>query len=237
MCPRSSSTGTVSVNVPSPVSLSTSVTFSPTARCSQNSLMPPANLNSAGRGADRDGQAGHQVGGLPGPLDHAVVAERGVAQEHLPVRPEPDASPGLGLGNPRGLAEPRLPAEVGVRPARLGELAGDPAAEAGRPGVAAPVHLDVQPRGQRVHHGRADPVQAAGGGVGAAAELAARVQPGHDELDAGQLGLALVVDGDAAAVVPDLGGSVGVQDDLYPGAVTGECLIYRVVEDLPEAEE
>ena len=104
MWPRSSSTGTVSVNVPSPVSRITSVIFSPAARCSQNSPMPPAKRNSASRaarlagspalGADDDGQAGDEVGGLPGPLGEAVVGERGVAQEHLAVRPEPD--PGAG---------------------------------------------------------------------------------------------------------------------------------------------
>ena len=190
----------------------------------------------AGLRADRDRQAGHQVGGLPGPLGQAVVAERGVAQEHLAVRPEPD--PGAGPWSCGTRAIWRSPdfllKSASGRP-RLGELAGDAAAEAGRPGVAVPVHLDVQPRGQRVHHGRADAVQAAGGGVGAAAELAARVQPGHDELDAGQLGLALVVDRDAAAVVADLGGAVGVQDDLDPGAVAAERLVDRVVEDLPEA--
>ena len=78
-------------------------------------------------------------------------------------------------------------------------------------------------------------MQPAGGGVGAAAELAARVQPGHHQLDAGQLGLALVVDRDAPAVVPDLGGAVGVQDHVDLGAVAAEGLVHRVVEDLPEA--
>jgi len=78
-------------------------------------------------------------------------------------------------------------------------------------------------------------VQAAGGGVGAAAELAARVQPGHDQLDAGELGLPLGVDRDAAAVVAYLGGPIGVQDDLDPGAEAAQRLIHRVVDDLPEA--
>ena len=51
MWPRSSSTGTVSVKLPEPVSRSTSVTGSPDDRCSQNSLMPPSKRNSASRGA------------------------------------------------------------------------------------------------------------------------------------------------------------------------------------------
>ena len=73
--------------------------------------------------------------------------------------------------------------------------------------------------------------------VAAAAKtrIAAREQPGHDELDSAELGLALVIHGNAAAVVAHLGGPVAVQDDLDLGAVSGERLVHRVVEDLPEA--
>ena len=78
-------------------------------------------------------------------------------------------------------------------------------------------------------------MQPAGGGIRAAAELAARVQPGHDELHAGQLGLALDVDRDAPAVVSDLGGTVRVQDHVDPRAVSGQRLVHPVVEDLPQA--
>ena len=189
--------------------------------------------------ADADGQAGHQVGGLPGPLGERVEAEPGVLDEHLPVRPEPDPGPGgppdsAALSWPAELAQPRLPGEVRVR-AGPGELAGDAAAEASCPGVPLPVHLDVQPRGQRVDDRGTDAVQPAGCRVRAAAELAARVQPGHHQLHAGELGLALDVDRDAAAVVPDLGRAVRVQRHLDPGAVPGQRLVHRVVEDLTEA--
>ena len=64
----------------------------------------------------------------------------------------------------------------------------------------------------------ADAVQTAGGDVRAAAELAAGVQLGEDHLDAGQAGLGLLVDRDAAAVVVDLDRVVGVQGDLDRGA-------------------
>ena len=76
------------------------------------------------------------------------------------------------------------------------------------------VDLDVEPRGERVDDRGADAVQAAGRGVRAAAELAAGVQLGEDHLDAGQAGLGLLVDRDAAAVVVDLGRAVGVQGDV-----------------------
>ena len=101
--------------------------------------------------------------------------------------------------------------------------------------MSLPVHLYVQPRGQRVDHRGTDAVQAAGSGVRAAAELPARVQPGHDQLHAAELGLAFRVDRDAAAVVPDLGGAVRVQRDLDPGAMPAQRLVHGVVEDLCQA--
>lgn len=102
-------------------------------------------------------------------------------------------------------------------------------------GVAVAVHLDVETGGQGVDHGGADAVQAAGGRVGAAAELAARVQLGHHDLDAGQAGLRLDVDRDAAAVVADLDRAVVVQDDLDVVAVASQRLVDGVVDDLPQA--
>ena len=81
----------------------------------------------------------------------------------------------------------------------------------------------------------ADAVQAAGGDVRAAAELAAGVQLGEDHLDAGEPGLGLLVDRDAAAVVVDLGRAVGVQGDLDPVRGAGQRLVDAVVDDLPQA--
>ena len=71
------------------------------------------------------------------------------------------------------------------------------------PDVALAADLDVEPAGERVDDGDADAVQTAGDRVAAAAELAAGVQDGEDDLD-GRLLLDLVdVDRDAAAVVDD----------------------------------
>src|SRR5699024_10194147 len=83
--------------------------------------------------------------------------------------------------------------------------------------------------------GGADAVQAAGGGVGAAAELPARVQLGVDHLDTGQPGARLDVDGDAASVVAHLDRAVGAQEHLDAGRVAAERLVDRVVDDLPHA--
>lgn len=93
-------------------------------------------------------------------------------------------------------------------------------------GVPHTVDLDVQAGREGVHHGRAHPVQAAGGGVRATTELAAGVQLGHDDLDAGKAGLGLDVHGDTAAVVPYLDGTVIVQDDVDVVAVAPEGLVH-----------
>ena len=101
--------------------------------------------------------------------------------------------------------------------------------------VGRPLDVDVEPGGQRVDDRRADAVQPAGGDVRAAAELAAGVQLGEDHLDAGQAGLGLLVDRDAAAVVVHLDGAVGVQGDLDAVRGAGQRLVHAVVDDLPHA--
>ena len=206
----------------------------------QNSPMPPVELENllARLGAalvdDPDGQPGHQVCRLAGSLDQGLQAPLGVADEHLRVRPEPDPGPGDLLRHPADLGQ-ALALLEGRRGAGPGELPGHPPAEAGGPLVALALHVHVEAHRQCVHHGRPDAVQPARGGVGAAAELAARVQPGHHQLDAGQAGLRLHVDGNAAPVVAHLRGPVGVQHHVQFGAVAAERLVHAVVDDLPEA--
>ena len=91
----------------------------------------------------------------------------------------------------------------------------------------------MQLLGQRVDDRDADAVQAAGDLVAAAlAELAAGVQHGEDDFD-GRLALLLHVrDRDAAAVVGDGDGVVGVDRDRHLAAEAGEGLVDGVVHDL-----
>src|SRR5690606_8702104 len=138
-----------------------------------------------------------------------------------------------GLGDLLDLAQSAAGLELRVRP-RPAEHAGDTAPEADRVGVPTAVHLDVQAGGQRVDHGGADAVQTAGGRVGAPAELAAGVQLGQDDLDTGQTGLRLDVDGNAPAVVPDLHRTVVVEDHVDVVAVAAEGLVHGIVDDLPQ---
>ena len=184
--------------------------------------------------ADDEGQARHQERGLPGPVVQLVDRDRGVLEERLPVRPVPDPGAGRLLGDLADDPQPGPLDERGVRGA-VAEPAGCPATEAHGVRLAVAVDLDVEPGGQGVDHRRPDAVQAAGGRVGAAAELAPGVQAGHDDLDPGQPGARLDVDRDAAAVVPDLDRAVRAQIDLDPGAVAAQRLVDGVVDDLPQA--
>lgn len=101
--------------------------------------------------------------------------------------------------------------------------------------LAAAVHLHVEASGEGVDDGRANAVEAAGGRVGAAAELTAGVELGVDDFDAGQALAGDNVDGDASAVVGDGGGVVGVEAHVDSVAVSFQSLIDGVVDDLPEA--
>src|SRR5699024_6017794 len=128
-------------------------------------------------------------GRLTGARDELVVGELGGRGEDLRVGPV--AHPGAGAPA-RRLADDGELARVGEgREGRLGAgavavvVGARLAAVEGHPvGLAAAVDLDVQTRGERVDDGGTDAVQAAGGGVGAAAELAAGVKLGEDDLDA-----------------------------------------------------
>ncbi len=254
MWPLTSSTGTVSVKVPEPSRRHTSVTAVSGARNSTKSVMPPSCWKTSSTGpfgagragdaalvADDEAQAGHEERGLPGATGDGVVVELGVLDEDLPVGPEAHPRPGdapLGLADDGQGALLLVGGELGVgrvHGAAVGERAGLAAAEAHAVGLAAAVDLDVEAGRQGVDDGGADTVQATGRGIRRAAELAARVQLGEDDLDPGQPGARLDVDGDAAAVVADLDRAVAAEDDLDVGADPGEGLVDGVVDDLPEA--
>src|SRR5439155_11947858 len=105
----------------------------------------------------------------------------------LGVGPEPDDGPGA-----VGLAH-RLDAGLGHAPLVLLLV-----------NLAAAVHPDLQPLAQEVDSGDADAVEAGRHLVAAAPELAARVEPRHDQLERRQAFLLVDVDGDAPAVIVDL---------------------------------
>ena len=78
-------------------------------------------------------------------------------------------------------------------------------------------------------------MEAAGHLVAAGAELAAGVEFGEDDLDGGAVLGGMLVDGDAARLVGDGAGAVGVERDVDVGAVAGHELVDAVVDDLIDA--
>ncbi len=217
------------------------MTGSSWARNVQNSVMPPSWRNdsvtgsSPRRSVSVSCEPGDDERGLPRPGDQLVPGELRVAGEDLAVGPEPDPGAGDALLDPAALVQPRLLLER--RP-----TAPSPANTPGKPRwkdiawVAGDRSTSTSRRdGERVDDRGADAVQAAGRGVRTAAELPAGVQLGVDDLDAGEPRLRLLVDRDAAAVVVDLRGAVGVQDHVDLAAVTRQRLVDRVVDDLPQA--
>ena len=91
---------------------------------------------------------------------------------------------------------------------------------------------ELEPAGQRIDHGDADAVQAAGHLVGVLVEFSAGVQLGHDDLG-GRHAFALVdVGRDAAAVVAHGAGAVGIERDHDFLGEAGQRLVDGVVDDL-----
>ena len=151
---------------------------------------------------------------------HAVQtlwAEQGAGAEDLGVGMEGDLGAAPVAHRALGLqGAGRLAARVGLGPQ-----------------LAVARHLDVEPLGERVDHRKPDPVQAARGAVGIAAELAARVQHGHDHFEGGfVLELGMGIDGNATAVVGDHHRVVGGEGDLDVGGVAGHGLVHGVVQNL-----
>ena len=90
----------------------------------------------------------------------------------------------------------------------------------------------LQPDRQRVDDGDADAVQAAGNLVRILVELSAGVQLRHDDLRRRNALLVVDAGGDAASVVGDGAGAVGVQSRGDQRRVAGERLVDGVVDDL-----
>jgi hypothetical protein len=98
--------------------------------------------------------------------------------------------------------------------------------------LAAAPDPDFEVLRQCIDDGDADAVQATRVLVVLVGEFAARVQAREDQLDARDLFLRVLVDRHAAAVVINFEGTVLVDRDVDLLAVTGQCFVDRVVDDL-----
>ena len=89
---------------------------------------------------------------------------------------------------------------------------------------------ELEPSRQRIDHGDADAVQAAGYLVGVLVEFPAGVELRHDDLG-GRHALAVHLGGDAAAVVAHRAGAVGIERDYDFLGEAGQRLVDGVVDD------
>ncbi len=209
----------------------------------RNAALEAERLEDGLRGApvgDVDGEPRHEERGLACPAQELLGLEGRALREDLAVGPVPDPGARLASGDLADNAQFALLLERRERRIRallagVGEDAGLAPVEGHGPGLAVAVDLDVEALRQGVDDGCAHPVQSAGGRVGAAAELAAGVQLGEDDLDAGEAGLGLDVHGDTAGGVAHLDALVGVQHDIDAGSVPAEGFVDRVVDDFPQA--
>jgi hypothetical protein len=165
---------------------------------------------------DRNANAGVEEGELAQPLREAVEVELG-DREDLRIRPEGHLRARL-LRGADGLDRRR----------RLAGLVGL------LPDLAVAADLDVEPLRERIDDGHADSVQAAGHLVGVVVELTSGVEVRHDDLE--RLAFVLLVhpDRDAAAVVLDRDGIVGVDRDGHVIRVADLRLVDRVVDELED---
>ena len=98
---------------------------------------------------------------------------------------------------------------------------------------AVAVHLGDQFCRERVDHGDADAVQAAGNLVSLAAKLASRVEYRHHRLERRDFGLFVYLNRDAPAVVRDTHHVARKQSHFYIVAKSAHRLVARVVKNLP----
>ena len=97
--------------------------------------------------------------------------------------------------------------------------------------ASAAFHAHLETSRQRIDHGDPDPVQSAREPVAPLRELAARMEPGEDELDARNAFVGMDVDGHPAAVVADRQRIVPVRDDRELARLSGDRLVDAVVDD------
>ena len=184
------------------------------------------------KGADAavkvEGLAAHLVAALVGEGDRDAVVEEGELAQAMLQRVKAVGRDGedLGVGD-----------EVDARARCIGRAdlvqlrRGDAARKGDRKDFPITAHLDVHLRGESVDDGDADTVQTARDLVAVAAEFAARMEDGQNDLDSGHAAL-VHIDGDAASVVRDGDAVVLVYRDADRVAVARERLVDGVVDDL-----
>src|SRR6185437_16063819 len=169
--------------------------------------------------APADFDAAEQIGLRARHLEQALRLERRLRPENIGIGLEAD----FGAAAVVDLAE-ILELALGVATLEIHPIE-----------LLAAGNFDFEPRRQRIYHGYADAVQAAGRFVDLGVELAAGVQRAHDDFEGGFFReLRMRVDRDTAAVVGDGQKAVGRELDLDEVGMAGQRLVHRVVDDFGE---
>ena len=125
-----------------------------------------------------------------------------------------------------------VPRRLGAAPTSSSGRGGDALGEALAVELLLARYLDDGFGRKGVDDRDADAVQAAGGRIGLAFELAARVERGEDHLERRLARIFGVrVDRDAAAVVGDGQAVARFERDLDPAGMAGDRLVHRIVDD------
>ena len=131
-----------------------------------------------------------------------------------------------------GLKRMEVPRRLCTGPALTSLVVGLPLGVGLLPQHAVARHLHLHLLGQRVDHGTADAVQAAGGVVGLAAELPARMQGRENDLQRTEiLEFRMRVDRDATAIVAHRQPVACLHRHLDEAGMAGHRLVHGVVED------
>jgi hypothetical protein len=93
----------------------------------------------------------------------------------------------------------------------------------------------LKPFGDGIDALGADPMEATGDLIGSFAEFAAGVEVGHDQFKCRHLVFGMHVDRNAAAVILNGDGTLGMEGYLDGGTIAGEGLVNGVVDDLENA--
>ena len=100
------------------------------------------------------------------------------------------------------------------------------------PYVSLPANLRINTRGQGIHNRDTHTVKTAGNRVTAAAELTARVQDGHNDLNRRLVLGRVLINGNTASVIDDANAAIGQDRDLNVVRVASQGLVNGVIYNL-----
>ena len=100
------------------------------------------------------------------------------------------------------------------------------------PYVSLPANLRINTRGQGIHNRNTHTVKTTGNRVTATAELTARVQDGHNDLDCWLVLSRVLINGNTASVIDNANAAIGQDRDLNVVCVASQGFVNGVIYNL-----